>query len=420
MPGEPRHRSGSHARSGLGRRVAQPLLRFAQLEAAGGIALLGAAVAALVWANLPLGESYQRFWGIGFGWDGGPIHLDLTLRDLVNDGLMVLFFFVIGLEIKRELVLGELRDRRRAMLPVVAAVGGMAFPALIYLGLTAGTGATHGWAVPVATDIAFSAGVVSLLGKRVPVGARLFLLTLAVADDIGGVAAIALFYSKGLAYGWLAAGIGGLALMWGAGRAGVRSPGFYLPVAMIGWFCVLQSGVHAALAGVAFGLLTPAHPNRRTLKQEAPAPVVHLETAFQPWSAFAVAPLFALANSGVRFAGTGLLDAVTHRVALGVAVGLVLGKLMGISAFTLLAVKLRLGRLPRRTGWRHIVGLAAVAGIGFTVALFVADVSFGGSLVGDRARTGIFMGSLVAGVLGYWLLRSAKPVDEPGHDEASS
>jgi NhaA family Na+:H+ antiporter len=396
------------------------LLRFARLEAAGGIALLGAAVVALVWANLPLGESYQRFWAIGFGWEGGPIHLDLTLRDLVNDGLMVLFFFVIGLEIKRELVLGELRDRRRAMLPVVAAAGGMAFPALIYLGLTAGTGATHGWAVPVATDIAFSAGVVALLGKRVPVGARLFLLTLAVADDIGGVAAIAFFYSKGLAYGWLAAGIGGLALVWWAGRAGVHSPAFYLPVAMIGWFCLLQSGVHAALAGVAFGLMTPAHPNHRTWKREAPAPVVRLETAFQPWSAFAVAPLFALANSGVRFAGTGLLDAVTHRVALGVAVGLVLGKLLGISAFTLLAVKLRLGRLPSRTGWRHVVGLAAVAGIGFTVALFVADVSFGSSLMGDRARTGIFMGSLVAGVLGYSLLRSARPVDEPGRGETSS
>jgi NhaA family Na+:H+ antiporter len=398
--------------------VAQPVLRFVRLEAAGGIALLGAAVAALVWANLPGGESYRQLWDISFGWDGGPVHLDMTLRDLVNDGLMVLFFFVIGLEIKRELVLGELRDRRRAVLPVVAALGGMAFPALIYLGVTAGTGAGHGWAVPVATDIAFSAGVVSLLGRRVPVGARIFLLTLAVADDILGVVAIALFYSNGLAYGWLAAGIGGLAIMWGAGRAGVRSAGFYLPAAAISWLCVLQSGVHAALVGVAFGLLTPAHPNRRASERESRAPLIRLETAFQPWTAFVVAPVFALANSGVRFTGTNLLDTVTDRVALGVAAGLVVGKLVGISAFTLLAVKLRLGRLPRRTGWRHVVGLAAVAGIGFTVALFVADVSFGGSLLGDRARTGIFTGSLTAGLLGYWLLRSAKPVDDIGHADA--
>jgi NhaA family Na+:H+ antiporter len=437
------HRTWLHSDRLLPARFLRPVLRFTQVEAAGGIVLLAAVVAALIWANLPGGESYRRFWDTPVSIDLGTFGLHETLGGLVTHGLMTLFFFVVGLEIKREMVRGELRDRRTALLPVLAALGGMAVPAAIYLAFVGGGTGARGWAVPVATDIAFSLGVLSLLGARVPLGARLFLLTLAVADDIGGIAVIAFAYTDYLEAWWLLASLGALALVWAAARAGVRSLAFQVPAAVAVWFCLLESGVHPTVGGVALAFLTPAaayysdpeyrdrarrlldrydmaaaaaHGPERldedalalsAVARESVAPLDRLERALHPWTSFVVVPLFALANSGIRFAGIDIGAALTHPVTLGTAVGLVAGKLIGISAFTWLAVRLGWGRLPHGTGWRQVIGVAAVAGIGFTVALFIDGLAFADPALADRARLGIFTGSLAAGVLGYLVLRSA-------------
>jgi NhaA family Na+:H+ antiporter len=433
------------------RRFMQPALRFADTEASSGVVLLLAAAIALIWANAPFGETYAEFWQethISFE-IGHWVHFNESLQEVVNDGLMAIFFFVVGLEIKRELVLGELRDPKAAALPAVAALGGMIFPALIYVAFVLETGgeAMSGWGIPMATDIAFSVGVVALLGSRVPIGAKLFLLALAIADDIGAITVIAVFYTDDLSLGWLGAAIGGLVVIEGAKRSGVRSMIFYLPAAFVTWFFLLESGVHATLAGVALGLMTPtrplfssdefdnkarrildAYPARATtqmarehvdyearqltaVSHESIAPLSRLEHRLHFWSSFAIVPIFALANAGVRFAGVDLVDAVTHPVALGVGVGLVVGKMFGVSLFTFLAVKLNIGKLPRGTTWNHVWGLALLAGIGFTVALFIASLAFSDPSLADRAKTGIFLGSLIAGIAGYWILRRLPPVE---------
>ena len=453
MPDDRLHSTWLHSGRFLPARFLRPVQRFLQVEAAGGIALLVMAGAALAWANLPFGETYARFWGTELRVALGPVHLQLTLQELVNDGLMVIFFFVIGLEIKRELLHGNLRDARTAALPVLAAVGGVLAPAAIYLAFNAGGPAGHGWAVPVATDIAFSAGLLALLGRRVPLGARLFLLTLAVADDIIGIVVIAVFYAQGIDFVWLGGAAAGLAVMWGANRVGIRALPFYGLLAFAAWLCLHESGIHAALAGVAFAALTPSgsyytdaeyrrragavlggyerearapHGEERidesaltlsAVARESVPPLDRMERALLPWSSFVVAPIFALANSGVRFAGLDAAGAATHPVTLGVAVGLVAGKLTGISAFTWLAVRLGWGRLPPATGWRHVIGLAAVAGIGFTVALFVAAIAFTDPVLADRAKLGIFAGSLAAGIIGYLVLRASPPLPPGEPDE---
>lgn len=442
----PRHVTWLHSERRLPARFVRPLLRFTKVESAGGVVLLLAAVAALVWANAPFGETYDEFWSTPVSLTIGAFHFDEPLRYVVNDGIMAIFFFVVGLEIKRELVTGDLRDPRAAALPALAAIGGMTIPALIFVAFNAGTGTVHGWGIPVATDIAFAVGVVALLGTRVPIAGRLFLLTLAIADDIGAIVVIALFYTEDLSLGYLVLSLAGLAAIWLAARIGIRSFTFYVPAAFATWFFLLESGVHATLAGVAIGLLTPAramytdreyrdkgrailgavestaashdgadHVDHDALAlsaiaRESVPPLHRIENALHPWSSFAVIPLFALANAGVRFAGVDLIEAATSRVALGVSVGLVVGKMVGITLFTWLAVRLGLGVLPKMVGWGHIVGLAAVAGIGFTVSLFVAALSFAEPATADLAKTGIFIGSLVAGVTGYLVLRTRPPV----------
>ena len=437
------HRTWLHSDRFLPTRFLRPVLRFTKVEAAGGLALLAAAVAALVWANLPGGESYERFWETPIDFTLGPLVLHETVRGLVDHGLMTLFFFVVGLEIKREVVRGELRDFKTAALPVFAALGGMIGPALVYLAIVGGGEAARGWAVPVATDIAFSLGVLSLLGRRVPLGARLFLLTLAIADDIGGIVIIASAYTDDLAVWWLLGAVVALAVIWAANRAGVRSLAFYGTAAFASWLCLLESGVHPTLSGVALALLTPAasfygdeeyrdrarhilagHDTAATapfggerldedaltlaaVARESVAPLDRLERALHPWTSFLVVPLFALANSGVRFAGMDLAAAVTHPVALGTALGLLVGKLAGISAFTWAAVRLGWGHLPRAIGWYQVLGVAAVAGIGFTVALFIDGLAFTDPALAERAKIGIFAGSLLAGLTGYLILRLA-------------
>lgn len=416
---------------------------------------MAAAIIALIWANLPMGESYAAFWDIHLSFSLGPIHLNESLGHIVNDGFMAIFFFVVGLEIKRELVTGELKDPKAAALPAIAALGGMIVPALVYLAFVSGD-ASRGWGIPMATDIAFSIGVVALLGSRVPVGAKLFLLALAIADDIGAILVIATFYTDDLSMPYLAAGLVGLAVIYGANRAGVRALAFYVGVAFVTWYFFLESGVHATLAGVAIGLLTPASPligsqqfdqlSRRIintypvddgtefsrdkvdeealalarLATESVSPLNRLEESLHLWSSFLIVPVFALANAGIRFEGVSIGEALTHPVALGVAFGLVFGKTIGITLFTWAAVRLGIGKLPSQTQWSHVVGVSMLAGIGFTVALFVAGLAFPTHPeFADRAKVGIFVGSAVAGVLGYLVLRRVKPA-EPSTDEATS
>lgn len=446
-----RHRTWATSERWVPQTFIRPFVRFSQIEASSGIVLLLAAVAALIWANSPASGTYFSLLEEHISIEFLDFHLEETLHAFINDGLMAVFFFVVGMEIKRELVLGDLNDPRAAALPVMAALGGMIVPALIYLGFTLGTGgeALRGWGIPMATDIAFAVGVVALLGSRVPPGAKLFLLAVAIADDIGAIAVIALFYTDELSSAWLAAAVAGLLLVWVAGKINIRALWFYVPIAIVIWYFTLESGVHATLAGVALGFLTPARPYYRPqefdararavldqfprepeslraqehvdhealliarMATETVAPLNRLEHKLTPWSSYLIVPIFALANAGVDFRQISVGEAITSPVALGIAIGLVLGKLGGISAFAFAAVRLGLGRLPVGTTWRHVIGLAAVAGIGFTVSLFVTDLAFIGAEITDFAKVGIFAGSLVAGVIGSILLARSRPRVQP-------
>jgi NhaA family Na+:H+ antiporter len=360
-----------------------------ELESAGGIVLLAATVAALVWANSP--------------WRAGYAGLAGDLRPVVNDGLMTVFFFVVGLEIKRELVTGELRDPKAVGLPVVAALGGMVVPAAIYGALNAGGPGSAGWGIPMATDIAFALGVVALLGDRVPPSLRVFLLTLAIADDIGAIVVIAAFYSTGLSGPWLMVATGGLAAVAGLRRLRVWSLPVYLALGSAVWFATHESGVHATIAGVALGLLTPARPRR---SGEEPV-TERLESALHPWTSFAAVPLFALANAGVAISAGALRDAVTSAVGGGIVLGLVVGKTAGVTAGAWAAVRLGLGRLPEGASWLQLVSVAAVAGIGFTVSLFIAGLAFDEPALRDSATLAILVASALAALLGAALTTGA-------------
>lgn len=428
---------------------ARPFIRFTRVEASSGIILLAAAIVAMVWANSAYSDVYFSILEEHLTISIGGFHFDESVLHIINDGLMAIFFFVVGLEIKRELVLGDLRDRKAASLPVMAALGGMVVPALIYIAFNAGTDAAHGWGIPMATDIAFAVGIVALLGSRVPPGAKLFLLALAIADDIGAISVIAIFYTEELNIGYLALAIAGLALVWVAQRTNVRALIFYIPLAFIIWYFTLESGVHATLAGVALGFLTPARPyikprefdaRARTIldqfplepdspaaqeraehevvamiatSQESISPLSRMEENLIGWSSYVIVPLFALANAGVDFRNTSISEAATSAIALGVSMGLIVGKIVGISFFTFLAVRLGMGKLPANTNWNHIFGLSAVAGIGFTVSLFVAGLAFSDPHQIDLAKVGIFIGSFLAGVIGVIILLFAKKVPKP-------
>ena len=445
MTFDQRHSTWANSNRFVPRVFVQPFKRFTQIEAGSGIVLLVAAAVALVWANSSYADSYfHLFEELIVEFQFGPIHLEESFGHMVNDGLMAIFFFVVGLEIKRELVLGELRDPKVAALPVMAALGGMVVPASIYVALASGTpGAGSGWGIPMATDIAFAVGVLSLLGRRVPAAGKLFILALAIADDVGAILVIAIFYTSDLSFVWLIGAVAGLGVVTLAQRVGVRSLAFYWPVAIAIWFALLESGVHATLAGVALGLLTPARPlyspeelDRRArqildmyplgdtvedrehadheamllteISRESVSPLARLEHKMLPWSSFVVIPLFALANAGVSFAGTDVADLITHPVSLGVGLGLLFGKPIGITLFTWLAVRLGIGRMPVGTRWPHIIGLGLVAGIGFTVALFVTALAFDDPRLGDIAKVGIFAGSIIAAILGAVILLSTE------------
>ena len=370
---------------------------FVSLEAASGIVLLLGAAAALIWANADT-AGYASWWGRTLTLGSGDFAITETLVHWVNDALMTIFFFVVGLEIKRELVTGELRDTRRAALPAVAAMGGMVVPALIYVLLNVGGAGLDGWAIPMATDIAFAVGVLAILGARVPSSLKLFLLTLAIVDDIGAIIVIALFYSSGVEPLWLLGGVAVVGLVSVMSRLGVDRPLAYVVPGALLWLCLYEAGIEPTLAGVVLGLLTPALPRRGR-------PVLErLESGLHPVSSFVIVPVFALANAGVVLTGDAIDHALASRVTVGIVAGLVVGKFVGISGATLLALRLRIGRLPDDLGLAHLFGVATLGGIGFTVSLFITDLAFRGQVV-DDAKIGVLAASALAAVIGVVVLR---------------
>ena len=359
--------------------------------------LLGATAVALAWANADPG-GYADFWHTEL-----RLGIEEDLQHWVNDGLMAVFFFVVGLEIKRELVTGELRDPRAAALPAIAAAGGMVVPALVYTAWNLGSGDTGGWGIPMATDIAFAIGVMSLLGARVPAALKLFLLTLAIVDDIGAIAVIAVFYTDTLRTTWLLGAVAAAAAVLVLRRMRVSRVIAYAPPAVALWFCVLESGVHATIAGVVLGLLTPA------VWPHGPSPIERLEHVLHPVSSFVVVPLFALANAGVRIDGDAVSGALGSPVAWGIFTGLVAGKFVGVTAAAELARRSGAGQVPPGVSRRHLGGAAALAGIGFTVALFIAELSFGDDrALLNEAKIAVLAASAVAGLSGVAILASGR------------
>ena len=367
------------------------------LEAASGIVLLLGAAVALVWVNTDT-AGYTSFWHHALTIGPGELGITSSLVHWVNDALMTVFFFVVGLEIKRELVTGELHDRQRAALPAIAALGGMVVPALLFVAVNLGGGAIDGWAIPMATDIAFAVGVLALLGPRVPSSLKLFLLALAIVDDIGAIVVIAIFYSSGLDGWWLAGAVLTVLLVVVMSRLRVARPLAYVIPGIVLLYCLYRGGVEPALAGVVLGLLTPARPRRGV-------PVLErLEGGLHPVSSFVIVPIFALANAGVVLGGDAIDHALSSRVTIGIVVGLVIGKFVGIFGASAIAVKARLGALPDGLGLRHLAGVAVLGGIGFTVSLFITDLAFRGETI-DDAKIGVLAASAIAAVAGSIVLR---------------
>jgi NhaA family Na+:H+ antiporter len=378
--------------------VIDPVARFLKTEEGGGFALLAGSIVALLWVNVFGIGGYESFWHTELTIGIGQASISEDLGHWVNDGLMTLFFFLISLEIKREVVHGELRRPRQAALPVIAATGGVAVPILIFLALTAGTSATSGWGIPMATDAAFAIAALALLGDRVGVGAKLFLVTIAVVDDVLAIAVIAIAYTSELSLPWLLAAIGLLAAIVAMRRLGIAAIWPYAIVGVLVWIATFESGVHATIAGVALAFLTPARPvgGRRVIEE--------LEGRIHPLTSFVVLPVFALANAGVEIGGDALGEGDGARVALAVALGLVVGKLIGISAATMLAMRLRIAVLPEGVDVRSVIGIAALAGIGFTVSLFIAALAYDDPLLVESAKLGILAGSVVSAMIGVALL----------------
>lgn len=440
----------------LADRLTEPFVRFSQIEIASTLLLLAASLVALVWANLPgeLGASYHHFWttvltvGVSHGAPGAlegmlPV-VSLPLEAWVNDAFMAVFFFVVGMEIKRELAYGELADLKKAMLPIFGAAGGMLCPALIYLCYHAGGTAEHGWGIPMATDIAFAVAALSVLGPRVPSGLKVFLLALAIADDLGAVLVIALFYSGQISVLALLGAAFVLSVIWFCNKAGFRSYLLYTLLGVCCWYAMLRSGIHATVAGVIIGFLTPSRSEsapervmdrvlsafeslRDTLQGDGDAdhgghrrvaalrkiqgasrivisPLDFLTNLLHPWVAFVVMPIFALANAGVQVDASVLGNAEAMKVALAVGMGLVIGKPLGITLFSFLAVKLGFAALPRNATWLSLFGVSVFGGVGFTVALFVTALAFKEPVFASGSKIGILSGSIIATGLGLAVL----------------
>ncbi|EGR0548665.1 MULTISPECIES: Na+/H+ antiporter NhaA [Vibrio] len=372
---------------------------FFKMESAGGILLVIAAAIAMVIANSAMGEGYQAF-----------LHtyvFGMSVSHWINDGLMAVFFLLIGLEVKRELLEGALKSRETAIFPAIAAVGGMLAPALIYVAFNFNDpAAIQGWAIPAATDIAFALGIMALLGKRVPVSLKVFLLALAIIDDLGVVVIIALFYSSDLSTIALTIGFIMTGVLFMLNTKHVTKLSIYLVAGLILWIAVLKSGVHATLAGVVIGFAIPLKGNKGEH-----SPLKHLEHALHPYVAFAILPVFAFANAGISLQGVSLAG-LTSMLPLGVALGLLLGKPLGIFSFSWAAVKLGVAKLPEGINFKHIFAVSVLCGIGFTMSIFISSLAFGqaNEAYDTYARLGILMGSTTAALLGYSLLRLSLPL----------
>ena len=382
---------------------AERLRAFIASESAGGIILIVAAALALAIANSPLLPDYQKLLSTPVAFSAGSlVAIDKPLLLWINDGLMALFFFLIGLEVKREIVTGQLRSWKQASLPIIAAIGGMAIPAIVFVALNLGSPENlRGWAIPAATDIAFALGLLALLGSRVPVALKALLLAIAIIDDIGAIAIIAIFYTENMNLAALALALIPAAAMLLLNRAGVARTIPYFLFAALLWICVLKSGVHATLAGVVTALFVPIATGEER-------PLERLEHALHPWVAFLILPIFAFSNAGVSFAGAGL-DALLAPLSLGIAAGLVIGKQLGIFGACWLAVKAGWARLPEGVGFRHVYGLSCLAGIGFTMSLFIGNLAFVDPQQIAAVKFGVLGGSLVSAITGIVVLRFAIP-----------
>jgi len=415
--------------------IIDPFKRFLHIESASGIVLLTATIVALIFANSLFSETFLAFWNTMLGFRVGEFMMNYSFLHWINDLLMALFFFVIGLEVKRELIFGELRDIRRAALPFIGAIGGMIIPALIYLALQNGTPAERGWGIPMATDIAFVVGCLVVLGSRIPKNLRVMLLSLAIVDDIGAILVIAIGYTENIDLNALALGLAGIACFIGLMKLGIRNVAVYIGVALLIWFGFHESGIHATIAGVIVGLLTPtkawiseghlrkivdnsmnflqgeggaASSNSEryaVLRQMERAtrktisPVERFETVLHPWIGFLIMPVFALANAGVAVQ----VSDFTNPVAIAVIMGLVVGKPVGILLFCWVGVKSGMAKLPQGVNWGMVTGGGFLSGIGFTMAIFVANLSLSGELL-SSAKVGILAGSVISAVVGMVLL----------------
>ncbi|MEM9655828.1 MAG: Na+/H+ antiporter NhaA, partial [Actinomycetota bacterium] len=414
-------------------RLRHPMQRLIHTETLGGFALIAGAVTALVLANTGAAEAVDHFWHYHLKISVGPIDLDESLVHWVNDALMTIFFFVAGLEIKRELVAGDLKEPRKAALPAIGALGGMVIPALVYVAFS-GAEARNGWGIPMATDIAFAIGILTLLGDRVPSRLKVFLLTLAIVDDLGAILVIAVFYTSTLNTTALA--VAGLVL---ATMIGLRVLGvWWMPIYVLAgaglWLAVFESGVHATLAGVACGLLAPAKPRRPANTEvvigshssidelraimfdtrETKSVADRLIHGLHPFTALLIVPVFALANTGVGISGPALADGLTSAVGVAIVLGLVVGKPVGITAAAYVAVKTGLAELPARTTWTHVAGVGMLGGIGFTVSLFITDLAFESQTTIDNAKIAVLTASVLASALGAGLLLKAPTVQTAG------
>ena len=424
-------------------RLMKPIQHFIHTETSGGILLLIATVAALIWANSPWGAAYAHLWQIPFRVGAGDFVIDKALILWINDGLMAIFFFVVGLEIKREIQMGELSSLKQASLPIAAAIGGMVIPAAFYMLVNAGGEGAGGWGIPMATDIAFALGVLALLGNRVPLSIKIFLTALAIVDDMGAVLVIALFYTAQISWGSLAIGALFLVALLIINRLGVRAVLPYLLLGVGLWVAFLKSGVHATIAGVLLAMTIPGRPRIDAVQFETrigellslfrlgtpkPAdaalseeqqvavhemgqaclrvesPMHRLEHGLHPWVMFLIIPVFALANAGVQISGGNISETLFHPVSLGIILGLFAGKQLGITLFSWLAVRLGLAEMPEGVTWRHIYGTACLGGIGFTMSLFIANLGFPDSALLDVSKIGILVASLISGILGWIIL----------------
>lgn len=427
-------------------KIIAPVSKFIQLEYTGGIFLFVSVLIAIFWANSPFHDLYHHLWEIRFSIGFGEYILNHPLHIWINDGLMAIFFFVIGLELKREFMEGELSTLKKASLPMMAAFGGMVVPALIYFFINRGTEAGHGWGIPMATDIAFALALLSMAGKHIPVSVKVFLSALAVADDLGAVLVIAFFYTSDLNFVPLGIAAVFLLILIAGNRLGIRSVAFYLLIGIGVWIGFLLSGVHATIAGVLVAFTIPAvtrinenyfsrnlrkladdferdtfntsslittdqhHTltHVKTLTLAAETPLQKIEHALHPWVAFVIMPLFALANAGIII-GTDFFTALMNPVSMGVMTGLIVGKFAGILFFTWLMVKTGVSQLPAQANWNHITGVALLAGVGFTMSLFISNLAFEVPVFIEQAKYGILMASLVAGIAGIIMLKSIAP-----------